>query len=154
MTDRRTPTRRRALTAALALAGGLALAGCGAGPPRLTAYGAYIPQPVTGKMAGGYLTVKNTGGTADKLTSVTSRLAGQVQIHTTVDQHMKQVDSLTVPADGTLKLGRGGNHLMFTNLTHKPVEGDTVRVGLHFAQSDPITLKVPVRATNHTADVQ
>jgi copper(I)-binding protein len=154
MTPRRTPTRRRALAAALALAGGLALAGCGGGPPRLTAYGAYIPQPVTGKMAGGYLTVKNTGGTADKLTSVTSPLAGRVEMHTTVDQQMKHVDALTVPADGTLELGRGGNHLMFTNLTHKPVQGDTVRVELHFEQSGPITLKVPVRATNYNPDVQ
>jgi copper(I)-binding protein len=146
--------RRRVLAAALALAGGLTLAGCGDGPPRLTAYGAYMPQPVTDEMAGGFLTVRNTGDSADRLTSVTSGLAEQVQMHTTEDGRMRQVDSLTVPADGTLTLGRGGDHLMFTNLRRKPVEGDTVRVALHFAQSDPITLKVPVRATNYDPAAQ
>jgi copper(I)-binding protein len=132
----------------------VALAGCGGGPPRLTAYGAYIPQPVTDHMAGGFLTVKNTGDSADTLTSVTSPLAAKVQMHTTDGGQMKQVRSLTVPADGTLELGRGGNHLMFLDLTRKPVKGDTVRVELHFRQSDPIRLEVPVRAANYNPDMQ
>jgi periplasmic copper chaperone A len=154
VTARRRPGRRRALATALALAGGLALAGCGGGPPRLTAYAAYIPQPVTGDMAGGFLKVRNTGDSPDKLTSVTSPLAGTVQMHTTHGGQMRQVDSLTVPADGILDLGRGGNHLMFLHLKRKLVEGDSVRLELHFATSDPITLTAPVRATNFNPDVQ
>nr|WP_206441222.1 copper chaperone PCu(A)C [Streptomyces boncukensis] len=117
--------------------------------PRLTVRGAYVPQPVNGKMAGGFLTVRNSGGTADKLTSVSSDIAGDVTMHKTVKQQMQSVASFTVPAEGSLKLARGGNHLMLMDLKRKPAEGDTVTFVLHFTKSGPITVKAPVKAMNY-----
>ncbi|MFG3254101.1 copper chaperone PCu(A)C [Streptomyces sp. NPDC048172] len=120
--------------------------------PRLKIEGAYVPQPVDDKMAGGFLTVRNSGGTADKLTSVTSDLSGDVTMHKTVKQQMSAVKSFTVPADGSLKLERGGNHLMLMELKRKPKKGDEVTFTLHFAKSGAVTVKAPVEATNHTPD--
>jgi copper(I)-binding protein len=144
--------RRITLAAALALTAGLTLAGCGGsddGAPKLKVSGAYMPQPVTQDMAGAFLVVKNTGGTADKLTSVTSDLSKDITIHETVGNKMQEVPSLKVPAGGELTLARGGNHLMFMGLENKPTEGDTVTIELHFATADPITVDVPVKSVSY-----
>jgi copper(I)-binding protein len=140
--------RRITLAAALTLTTGLALAGCGTeeSAPKLKVSGAYMPKPVTGDMAGAFFVIENTGGTADKLTSVTSDLAKDVSIHKTAGNKMEEVPSLDVPAGGRLSLERGGNHLMFMGLAKKPAEGDRVTVELHFKTADPIKVDVPVKS--------
>ncbi|MET7639175.1 copper chaperone PCu(A)C [Streptomyces sp. NPDC005438] len=140
-----------------ALVGVLALAGCGSedsgdeakAAPELSATGAYMPQPLNDEMAGGFLVLRNKGERADRLVGARSKVAGKVEIHRTVDQQMQRVKSLPVPADGELALKRGGNHLMFLDLRDKPVKGDKVTVTLRFAESRPLTVSMPVRATNH-----
>ncbi|WP_346096174.1 copper chaperone PCu(A)C [Streptomyces olivaceiscleroticus] len=152
MKRRTAPTKRRtAVAAALAATAALTLAGCGGdGAPELKVSGAYMPQPVMKDMAGGFLVIKNTGDTADKLTSVTSDLSDDVTIHRTVGAKMEQVKSLDIPANGELKLSRGGNHLMFMALKKKPENGDKVSVELHFEKAKPIKAEMPVKATNYS----
>ncbi|MDK1474979.1 copper chaperone PCu(A)C [Streptomyces sp. 549] len=166
------PSRRLRPVAALAVAAALALGGCAASPeadggqdggrdagqsaskrsgpaPQVKPGTAYVPEPVTSKMAGGFLVLVNAGDEDDRLVSVTSDLSDDVQLHRTVDNRMEQVDSMKVPAGGELALTRGGNHLMFMGLTRTPAEGDRVSLELRFEKSDPITLDVPVEAKNH-----
>ncbi|MCQ0024679.1 copper chaperone PCu(A)C [Streptomyces somaliensis DSM 40738] len=143
-----------ALPAALALLTGLVLAGCSSpgpadGKPRLEVGGAFIPEPVNADMAGGFLTVTNSGDAADTLTSVTSDLSDDVQMHETRDHKMRQVDSFDLPAHGELRLERGGSHLMFMDLKRTPKRGDKVRVALHFEESGPIEVEIPVEARTH-----
>ncbi|GHF93393.1 copper chaperone PCu(A)C [Streptomyces filamentosus] len=142
--------RTTALSAAVALAAALALTGCSSdgGKPELKVSGAYMPQPVM-DMAGGFLTIENTGDTADRLTSVTSPLSDDVTMHETKNQKMQQVKAFDIPANGELKLARGGNHLMFMELKEKPKQGGKVSVQLHFEKADPITVELPVEAPNH-----
>ncbi|MFF5974938.1 copper chaperone PCu(A)C [Streptomyces sp. NPDC012769] len=150
--------RTTALSAAVALAAALALTGCSsedgssggssAGKPELEVSGAFMPQPVM-DMAGGFLTITNSGDTADKLTSVTSALSDDVQIHETKNQKMRQVKSFDIPANGELRLERGGNHIMFMGLKQKPRQGEKVAVELHFEKSAPIKVELPVEAPNH-----
>ncbi|MFE9391150.1 copper chaperone PCu(A)C [Streptomyces sp. NPDC006784] len=160
MTAARRPLPALALGAVCALA----LTGCsgggdgrdgkdaakGDGRPELKVSGAYVPQPPTEEMAGGFLTVRNSGDSADKLTSVSSDVAGKVELHKTVEQQMQRVKSLSVPAHGELELGRGGNHLMLMDLERKPTKGQTVTFVLHFQRSGAVTVKAPVEATNYT----
>ncbi|WP_329120175.1 copper chaperone PCu(A)C [Streptomyces sp. NBC_01465] len=144
--------RRGAGAFAIAAVCGLALAGCSSdsSKPELKVSGAYMPQPVgDGEMAAGYVIVKNTGGSADKLTSVTSTLSDDISMHVTKDQKMEQVSSLPVPAKGELDLERGGNHLMFMGLKKQPKLGETVAVELHFEKTDPITVELPVKETTY-----
>ncbi|MCX5227427.1 copper chaperone PCu(A)C [Streptomyces sp. NBC_00233] len=149
--NRRTTT----LSASVALAAALALTGCSSsseasedGKPDLKVSGAFMPQPVM-DMAGGFLTIKNDSGTADKLTSVTSAISDDVTIHETKNQKMQQVKSFDIPANGELKLARGGNHIMFMELKKKPKQGEKVSIELHFEKSDPIKVDLPVEAANH-----
>ncbi|MBX9424048.1 MULTISPECIES: copper chaperone PCu(A)C [Streptomyces] len=149
--NRRTTT----LSAAVALAAALALTGCsssssssGGDAPELKVSGAFMPQPVM-DMAGGFLTITNDGDTADKLTSVTSPISDDVTIHETKNQKMQEVESFDIPANGTLSLERGGNHIMFMELKKKPKQGEKVSIELHFEKSDPIKVELPVEAATH-----
>ncbi|MDB1086186.1 copper chaperone PCu(A)C [Streptomyces sp. ACA25] len=144
------PRPAAALTGVLLLAFSPALTGCAEdAAPALSAEHAFIPEPVDTRMAGGFLTIRNSGGADDTLTAVTSDLAATVELHETVDDRMRPVESFPVPAGGTLDLRRGGHHLMLLDLTHKPLPGDRISLELHFEESDPITLDVPVEAATY-----
>ena len=152
---------RRLALPAVAVTGVLALAACGADDSETTAAtattaglsvaasSAYMPQPVS-DMAAGFLTIVNNSGTKDELTSVTSDVAGSVTVHETVGGAMEEADNLAVPAHGQLVFKSGGNHLMFEKLKRTPKQGQTVSVELHFAKSDPVVVKMPVKAATYT----
>nr|WP_245245172.1 copper chaperone PCu(A)C [Streptomyces palmae] len=113
--------------------------------PLLSVTGAYMPRPAMSDMAAGFLTVRNAGGSADRLTSVTTPLSKDVTLHATQGTRMQRVPDLEVPAHGELRLASGGSHLMLGKLDHRPKVGEKVRFTLHFADSDPIQVEVPVR---------
>jgi periplasmic copper chaperone A len=155
------PSVRRLVAPAAVLTGALVLAGCGgsdSGPgsgsgsgdskPELSVSGAYMPQPVSDSMAAGFLTITNKGGTPDELTSVTSD-AGEVTAHETVGSSMREGQDLDVPAHGRLVFKSGGNHLMFDKLKRKPMQGDTVAVRLHFAESGTVAVEIPVKSATY-----
>ncbi|MFF8694158.1 copper chaperone PCu(A)C [Streptomyces sp. NPDC015144] len=147
--------RRTALAGVVALTAGLTLAGCSSSDsaPDLTVSGAFMPQPV-GDMAAGFLVVKNSGGTSDRLTSVTSPLSDDVTIHETKNQAMRMATSFDVPAGGELDLRRGGNHIMFMKLKQRPAQGDRISVELHFEKADPIKVDLPVKETTYNPKTQ
>ncbi|MFE0693943.1 copper chaperone PCu(A)C [Streptomyces sp. NPDC058869] len=130
------------------------LAGCSSdSEPELTVVDAFMPQPVS-DMAAGFLVVQNSGGTADRLTSVTSPLSDDVTIHETKNQKMREVSSFEVPANGELDLERGGSHIMFMKLKQKPEQGEKVSVELHFEKAGPITVDLPVKETTYNPKKQ
>ncbi|MFE7120279.1 copper chaperone PCu(A)C [Streptomyces sp. NPDC057654] len=137
-------------------AGLVAVAGCDSGsggskPDRaeLSVSGSYMPRPAMADMAAAYFTVKNDGGKADRLTSVSSALSPDVTMHVTEGSQMKEAKSLDVPAGGELTLSRGGNHLMLGKLGHLPKVGEKIAFTLHFADSKPVTVKVPVESPTY-----
>ncbi|MFG2132656.1 copper chaperone PCu(A)C [Streptomyces sp. NPDC048751] len=138
--------------AALLLAGCGSDSGSGGSKAELSVSAAYMPQPVSDSMAAGFLTIANDGGTKDELTSVTSDVAGSVTVHETVGSSMQEVTSLAVPAHGRLVFKSGGNHLMFEKLKHKPKQGEKVTVELHFADSGPMTVEMPVKSATYNPE--
>ncbi|MFD0267052.1 copper chaperone PCu(A)C [Streptomyces sp. NPDC127106] len=152
----------RTLAAALSLTAAWAISGCSAGSdaadaadaadkPKMTVSGAFMPEPVNDKMAGAFMVIKNDSKTADKLTAVTSQLSDDMQIHETKDQKMQQVPSMDVPANGELKLVRGGNHIMFMGLKNKPSVGDKVTIELRFEKADPVKVELDVKERTYQA---
>ena len=106
-------------------------------------HGAYIPQPVMADMAAGFFTVTNTGGTDDRLTSVTSDIADDVTLHTHRRAPMRQVTSLTVPAGGEL----GSARRQPPDAREAQAQAGAGREGvleLHFAHVRPGQVNVPV----------
>lgn len=123
-------------------------AGPGSGP-RLRAEPGFVPQPVMKDLAAGYLTVRNDGAADDRLTAVSTDLADDVTLHTTEGERMRAVDGFDVPAGGELTLARGGAHLMLERLDRRPEVGEKVSFVLHFAESEPIEVEVPVQPTTY-----
>ncbi|MFJ4861310.1 copper chaperone PCu(A)C [Streptomyces sp. NPDC088748] len=146
----------RTLAIALSLTAALAISGCsGSGSdesePKMSVSGAFMPQPVNDKMAGGFLVIKNGSGAADKLTGATSPLSDDLQIHETKDQKMQQVQSMDVPANGELRLERGGSHIMFMGLKSTPKVGDKVTVELRFEKAGPVKVELDVKDRTYNA---
>ncbi|RFB93846.1 hypothetical protein B5K08_11975 [Rhizobium leguminosarum bv. trifolii] len=102
-------------------------------------------QPV----GGGFFTVKNNGQTDDRLVSVTSPAAGEVQIHEMVTKdnvmRMRQLkDGIAIAAGETLKLEPGNLHLMFQKVKTPFKRGDTVPVTLTFEKAGKVELVLQV----------
>ncbi len=108
-------------------------------------------RPTAGpnKLGAAYLTVKNSGGQGDTLTSVSSPDANQVQIHeNTIDAHgvmkMRAVQGgLKIAPGATVQLKPGGYHIMLMGLKENLKEGQTVPLKLTFAHAG--TVDVPAK---------
>jgi len=123
----------------------LALFGCAeeTGPP-LVASDIEITRPMAGMdMSAGYLTLNNNTGTAIVVTQVQSPQFARVEIHeTTIEDgisKMRALDSLTVPANGSARLERGGKHLMFMqardlkdSVTLQLMSGETLLLSVQY----------------------
>ena len=95
----------------------LLLAACGKPQPPLVASDVEFTKPVPGRhMSAGFFVLTNNTDEDILITSVTSPQCGAVEMHeTTIDDgiaRMRELDELVVPARGSVKLERGGKHLM------------------------------------------
>ncbi|PDT37606.1 hypothetical protein CO671_05505 [Rhizobium sp. M10] len=102
-------------------------------------------QPV----GGGFFTVRNSGQADDRLVSVSSPAAGEVQIHAmeTKDNvmRMRQLkDGIAIAAGETVKLKPGNLHLMFQKVKTPFKQGDTVPVTLTFEKAGKVDLVLQV----------
>jgi copper(I)-binding protein len=102
-------------------------------------------------VAGGFLTIENTGTEADRLVSVTTDAANDAQIHqmaleNDVMKMRRLPDGLEIPAGATVELTPGGLHLMFMGVKHPFVEGQTVTVTLTFEKAGAVEVDLPVAA--------
>ncbi len=108
------------------------------------------PTPGGVDVSAGYLTIANSGGEADRLTSVTSPRAASVEMHTMAMNgavmEMRQIDFADIPAGGTTSFAPGGNHLMFIGVTAPFADGEEIPVTLTFEHAGTIEATLPVRA--------
>ena len=132
------------------------LAGCSAAATSpaagLTVSGAWAratADPARGSAA--YLTIANPTAQADTLTSVASPIAS-VEMHQTMTDAsgmtgMSPVQSIAVPAGGTVTLEPGGYHLMLMNLTKPLAAGDTIELDLVFQHAGKVTVQAEVKSS-------
>ena len=99
---------------------------------------------------GGYLTIHNQTGEADRLVGVTADFAAKAEIHTMV--HDKGVmrmralpNGIEIPAGGTVALAPGGLHLMLMGLDRTLEPGQTLEVELTFASGRTLRLSAHVK---------
>jgi copper(I)-binding protein len=104
--------------------------------------------PKGAEVGGGYLTIRNTGATPERLTGGSADFA-TVEIHEMKTEggvmQMREVKGgLSIPARGSVALAPGGYHLMFAHLAHPLAKGDTVKATLNFEHAGPIVVEFPV----------
>ena len=138
-----TQTPPRLLTALLLLAPALVFA---APTVMITAVWARATPPgVT--TAAAYLSLTNEGP-ADRLLGASSPAARQVLLHAEVEehgmQHMRQLESVEVPAHANVDLAPGQIHLMLVDIAAPLKPDTTIKVTLHFEKAGDVTIDVPV----------
>ncbi|MGH7004258.1 MAG: copper chaperone PCu(A)C [Alphaproteobacteria bacterium] len=110
----------------------------------LSLSGAFARATLPGaKVGGGYLTIVNRSGEADRLTGGSSTAAERVEVHEMkmdgdVMQMRQLKDGVEIPAGGTVELAPGGLHLMLMGLTAPLKEGDMVPVTLDFDRAGKV----------------
>jgi copper(I)-binding protein len=110
--------------------------------------------PRGAKVASGYVTIRNTGNGADRLTGATFALSGRAEIHEMkMDggvMKMRQVEGLEIKPGATLELKPGSLHLMFTGLTQPLAKGDRVKGTLVFEKAGSVDIEYAVEAIGAT----
>lgn len=104
----------------------------------------------TAKSGAGYLTITNTGDTADSLLSVSADFP-RVMIHTTEEKDgiakMRHVEKIEIPAGETVVLKPGGYHVMFMGLNGDALEeGEKFPATLTFENSGDLDVTFNVEA--------
>ena len=129
----------------IALLAFLFLAACGgeARPP-LVATDIVITQPMPGRhMSAGYLSFTNNTNAAIRITHVVSPDFEAVEMHESLLEDgvakMRRIEELTIPANSSVSLERGGKHLMLMRPT-----GALETVSLGFYSGDTLLLEVNV----------
>lgn len=105
--------------------------------------------PATAPSGGGFLVIKNTGTTSDRLIAVKSQTSGKVEIHEMkMDgnvMRMRELEKgLEIPPGATVELKPGGYHIMFMGLK-APFEKDArVPATLVFEKAGSIDVELSV----------
>ncbi len=145
--------KRIALTAALIAVtlSGAALAG------EITVGDLRIDQPYAratvpgAPVAGGYMTITNTGSQPDRLVGGSAPFAGKVEIHEMKMQgdvmRMREVaGGLEIPGKGSVTLKPGGYHVMFMKLKEQLKEGEKRTATLVFEKAGKVDLPFAVKS--------
>lgn len=107
-------------------------------------------MPAAGGNSAAYMTLVNSGGSADRLLSAATDVAATVELHESkmVDGVMQMnpvQGGIPVPANGQAELKPGGLHVMLIGLTRDLKDGETVKLTLTFEQAGTIEVEAPVR---------
>lgn len=126
----------------------ICLLGCSENQPQITD-GWIRLAPPNAKVNAGYLTIENPTDQALELVSGTAEGYKSVELHMMRmnggNMIMRQVESFTVPANGSLTLSPGSDHLMLIGPDAARKEGDTTEINLTLNAPDGSTTVLPQR---------
>lgn len=102
--------------------------------------------PKGAEVAGGYLSITNTGTQADRLLSISAGIASRLEFHemATVDgvMQMRQLENgLEILPGQTIELKPGGVHIMMMGLTAQIKAGDHIKGTLVFEKAGSIEVE-------------
>jgi copper(I)-binding protein len=106
-------------------------------------------MPPSMKNTAAYMTIENRTGQELVLQSASTGAARVVELHKMEQagtiMNMKEVDTLGIPAGGSLVLKPHSFHLMMIDLVKPLVEGETIPIVLTFADGSQLTVNAVVR---------
>src|SRR5579863_3843573 len=99
----------------------------------------------------GYMTITNNGPAPDRVTCVSSDAGAQCQIHSMTMEggimRMRPVEGgLEIKPGETVTLKPGGYHMMFVDLKHQLMQGQTVKATLKFDHAGTVDVDYPIAA--------
>ncbi len=115
----------------------------------LTLSGAWVRSLVPSRPAAGYVTVKNDTDKDRKVVSASSPDCGMLMLHQSMHKNgvdkMMMVESVDVPAHGSVSFAPGGYHLMCMKPGDKVKPGNTIKMTLTFDDGGALTGDFRVR---------
>ncbi len=104
---------------------------------------------MSGFSSAAYMTIRNTGSTADRLLKATTDAATTVELHNSTNTNgvmsMGEVQAVDVVAGSTVEFKPEGLHMMLIGLKHDLKAGDTVALSLQFEKAGTIKVDAAVR---------
>jgi copper(I)-binding protein len=112
--------------------------------------GAWIKNlPMTVPVRAGYMNISNNQTQAVTIVSLQSNSFENIEVHQTIESEgmmsMRPVDTLLIPAGGTLQLTPGGFHLMMMMPLEELKPGQKVIVTLHYGDQKTQLIEMEVR---------
>jgi copper(I)-binding protein len=93
--------------------------------------------------------LKNSGAEAISLVSASSSIAENVELHNHINEDgvmkMRQVELISISANGNASLEPGGYHIMLIGLSKEIAAGDMVDLEVKFSDGSSQQLTVPVK---------
>lgn len=83
-------------------------------------------------MSAAFMVISNSSDEDAEIVGVSTDLTDVAELHETVDEKMRAVESFTIPAGGHLTLEPGGDHLMLMDLSEPIEPGQDVTFTLEF----------------------
>ena len=104
--------------------------------------------PAGAKVAGGYMTIINTGSEPDRLIGGVLPQAGHFGIHEMKMNgnimQMREVEGLEIKPGQKIELNPGSYHVMFTELREPLKQGDTLKGQLRFEKAGLVDIEYRV----------
>ena len=105
--------------------------------------------PGGAKVAGGYMTITNTGSEPDRLIGGVLPQAGRFELHEmkmngNVMQMREVREGLEIKPGQKVELNPGGYHVMFTELREPLKQGDTLKGQLRFEKAGSVDIEYRV----------
>ena len=111
---------------------------------------AYVQVTIPSRPAAGYFTLKNSGDRERVLVAASSPGCGSVMLHKSElvgsVETMREVESVTVPAHGSIEFAPGGLHIMCMSPSETLKPGTMTRVTLSFKDGESLTSDFAVRS--------
>lgn len=122
--------------------------------PKIAVEGAWgRSSPMIAQAGAFYMTIRNTGTVADKLTSGKSSACGAVELHESymmangaMGMRMVTGGTIDIPASGQVELKVGGLHIMCIDKKTELNDGVKLPLTLVFEKSGQVNVQVEIRA--------
>ena len=106
--------------------------------------------PPGARTGAAYFAIENRGRAPDRLIAARTDAAERAELHATIREgdvvRMRAVAAVAVAGGATVKLQRGGLHLMLVNLRQPLREGDRVGLTLVFEKAGEVAVVVNVES--------
>ncbi|MFO1315479.1 MAG: copper chaperone PCu(A)C [Burkholderiales bacterium] len=113
---------------------------------------AWVRLLPAGAPAGGYFNLRNNSKAPVALVGASSSDYRNVMLHRTKEEsgtsRMLHVESVEIPANGSISFAPGSYHLMLMGATRTHVPGDRIPVTLEFSDKHKITAQFEARAAS------
>ncbi|WP_020396636.1 copper chaperone PCu(A)C [Thiolinea disciformis] len=106
------------------------------------------------KVTGAFMVLSNTSDKALDLVAAASAIANVTELHETTMQangvmKMQKIETMTIPAKGTLALKPGSYHIMLINLNQTLEKGKAYPIQLSFSDGSTQTVNATVMDITH-----